>query len=471
MRRSYTLRLAAAFAGVGIGAAALTAILVNLAFGGRFNDYLQQQRSAHQQQIVLALQDSYRRVGAWSVADLRGLTSLALMDGGTLQVLDAAGDPVWDASVGPGSALAQMHQGMMGTGPLGPASPLPVVVDGRQVGTALIRLPESGLLPQDQAFRSSVNGSLLVGGIVAGLFALGFGIVLSRRAVRPARDLIGAAEATAAGDRTTRVDEGSLDEFGEMARAFNRMADALDEEDRLRRAFSADVAHELRTPLMILRSQIEGIQDGVVALDAEALDSLHEEALRMGRLVADLETLASAEAAGFSLLPTPTRLRPLIEDATKEFAGIAEERDVDLRTSLTDVEAEVDPTRIRQVVANLLSNALKFTPPGGSVTISLARDGGDALIAVSDTGAGIPPDERARIFDRFYRGQTARAGGSGIGLTVARELVVAHGGSVSVTSELGGGSTFRVRLPLLRSIDGAIRQAPPRAQSRDRIRR
>lgn len=447
MRRSFAVRLAAAFAGVGIGAAALTAILVNFAFGVRFTDYLYQQQIGRQQQVVAALQDSYSRMDGWDVSDLRNLTSLALMDGGTLQLFDAGETLVWDAASGPGAALSQMHREMMGAGPLGAEQQLPIVVDGRQVGTAAMRFPQSGLLPRDQAFRSSVNRFLLIGGVVAGLFALGFGVILSRRAVRPARELTAVAQAAAEGDRSLRLAAGPSDEFGDMARAFNRMAETIEEEDRLRRAFSADVAHELRTPLMILRSQIEGMQDGMVESDADAMASLHEETLRMGRLVADLEALASAEAAGFSLAPTPTDLGALAGDAAREFGGQAEARGVELRTSLEEVVAPVDETRIRQVIANLLSNALKFTPSGGVVTLAVTKDRRQAIISVGDTGPGIPPEELPHVFDRFFRGRAVRAGGSGIGLTVARELVRAHGGELAASTPKEGGALFEARIP------------------------
>ena len=425
MRRSFALRLAAAFAGIGIAAAALTAILVNAAFGARFEGYLEEQRHLRQRQLVAALADSYRRAGGWDPSDLAPLAALVLMDGGTLRLLDEAGRSVWEPAADPeGSAMARMHRRMMGGGPLGPEERLAIEVDGSVVGTAVVRLPEPGLL------------------------ALGLGVLLARRATAPARELTRAARALASGDRSHRVAVEAADEFGEMAHAFNAMADAIEEEDRLRRAFAADVAHELRTPLAILRSQIEALQDGVEEPGPRALGSLHEETLRLARLVADLETLASAEAAGFSLERRPAPLRPLLEDAVREFAGPFDAADVRLEPRLDDVTADVDPVRIRQVVSNLLSNALKFTPPGGIVRIELGREGGEAVLRVRDSGPGIPPDELPHVFDRFFRGRGARGRGSGIGLTVARELVLAHGGGIVVESEPGRGTTFTVRLPL-----------------------
>jgi len=452
MRRSYAFRLAAAFAGVGIAAAALTAILVNLAFGTRFTSYLHQQQLARQQQLVAALAGSYTKMEGWDPGDLQSLASVMLMDCGTLQVVDASGRTVLRPSSGPGGGqMARMHQQMMGCGPLGPEERLPIEVGGSAVGTAIVRLPEPGLLPQDVAFRDSVNRLLLLGGVLAGITALGLGVVLARRATAPARELTRAARALAAGDRSRRVGFEAPDELGEMARAFNSMADTIEEEDRLRRAFAADVAHELRTPLAILRTQIEGLQDGVVEPTSPALASLHEETLRLTRLVADLETLASADAAGFSLERHPVHLRPLLQDAVREFSGPFEAAEVGLEAELADAVVEVDPTRIRQVVSNLLSNALKFTPPGGTVRVEAGAEGSRAIIAVSDAGAGIPPDELPHVFDRFFRGRGARARGSGIGLTVARELVRAHGGDIEVASRPGRGTTFTVVLPLTSS--------------------
>lgn len=446
MRRSFAVRLAAAFAGVGIAAAAVTAILVNVLFGTRFTSYLEGQQQAVQQELVRSLADSYRRTGGWDVADLSSLESLALTDGGTMRLLDTEGIVVWDASAGAAGKMATIHRAMMGNAPLGPTVELPVRVGGSVVGTAVVREPLVGVLPQDAAFRSSVNRTLLLGGVVAAIVALSLGFVLARRATAPARELTRAARALAAGDHTERVDFEAKDELGEMARAFNAMADTIEKEDTLRRSFASEVAHELRTPLAILLTQVEGMQDGVVGADDAALDSLHEETLRLSRLVADLETLASAEAAGFSLRKQEVSLLKLLEDAAREFAGPFEAEGVSLVTSFEDAGIEVDPTRIRQVVANLLSNALKFTPADGEVRLASTRDGDAAVIRVSDTGLGIPPEELPHVFDRFFRGRGVRAGGSGIGLAVARELILAHEGSIEVSSVVGRGTTFTIRL-------------------------
>lgn len=448
MRRSFAVRLAAAFAGVGIAAAAITAILVNVLFGSRFTGYLEGQQRQVQRELVGALVDAYQSAGGWDTERLRSLDGLALTEGGTMRLLDAAGATVWNPSAGPAGRMASIHRAMMGNPPLGPPTELPIRVDDVVVGTAIVRVPVVGVLPEDVAFRSSVNRTLLFGGLAAAIVALSLGFVLARRATAPARELTRAARALASGDHAERVDFDAKDELGEMARAFNAMADTIEKEDELRRSFASEVAHELRTPLAILQTQVEGMQDGVVAADDAALESLHEETLRLSRLVADLETLASAEAAGFSLRKQEVHLGALLQDIATEFRGAYTAEDVALETSVDDAIVDVDPMRMRQVVSNLLSNALKFTPPGGSVRIGSEVRPGEVRIRVSDSGHGITEEDLPRVFDRFFRGHGVRAGGSGIGLAVARELVLAHNGTIDVASTVGRGTVFTVRLPI-----------------------
>jgi two-component system, OmpR family, sensor histidine kinase BaeS len=445
---SFGARLALAFALVGAGAAALTALLVNLAFGQQFAEYLEGAQAQRQHQIVSALAGSYEQAGGWDPAALDRLAGAALMDGGTLEVVDADGAMVWAGEAGP---MAEMHREMMGTGPLGPERDLPVEVGGQEVGTATMRLPEPGLLPQDVAFRRSVNRLLLYAGLAAAVAALAIGLLLARRATAPARQLTHAAAGLAAGDRSARIQPARTDEFGDMAAAFNRMADQIEAEDLLRRGFAADVAHELRTPLMILRGEIEALEDGVVEPSPQALASLREETLRLGRLVDDLDTLARADAAGFTLDRAPTGLDDVVAKAAEELTDRFREADVGLDLDVAEhLPVLADAARLRQVVTNLLVNALKFTPAGGRVRVSASRDGDSGVIEVADTGPGIPDEELPRVFDRFFRGSAVRAGGSGIGLTVVRQLVEAHDGTVAAGSVPGAGATFTVRLPLRR---------------------
>jgi two-component system sensor histidine kinase BaeS len=331
---------------------------------------------------------------------------------------------------------------------LGPVQRIPIQVDGRLVGTALVQLPQPTALPAAMAFRAQVIRLLLGGGAVGALGSLALGLILARRATRPVRQVTGAARALATGDRAVRLDASRADEFGELSRAFNNMADAVQSQEQLRKSFAAEVAHELRTPLTILRSEVEGLQVGVLAPTAEALGSLEEEVGRMTRLVADLQVLSAADAAGFSLDRAPTDLQALAKETAEQFAGLFAGAEILLETHLGPVTALVDRGRITQVLANLLSNALKFTPARGQVRLELWDDGDQAVLQVSDSGPGIAAEELPHVFDRFWRGSRGRASGTGIGLTVVRELVAAHDGTVQVASQPGQGASFTVRLPV-----------------------
>ena len=448
MRSSYGLRLIAAFAGVGVASAAITAILVNLTFGSLFNSYVSEQQSTRGAQSAAVMADSYRQHQGWDRSALQNLGPTLLMDGGELRVTDANGVVVLQLSEDPSLETVRLHRELMGSGPLGPERSIPILVDGTQVGSVAIRLPAPGLQPHDLDFRHSVNQMLLVGGLVAGMVALALGIVLSRRASIPVRELTAAANAWERGERQRRVQYSSDDEFGTMTASFNAMADSIEEQERLRRAFAADVAHELRTPLMVLRSQLEAMQDGVMKRDDSTLGSLHEEVLRLSRLVADLEVLASAGAAKFGLEKRLIDLREQVAGSVEEFRALFPDRTIGTDLPKSRVMVEADPGRIRQMLSNLFSNALKFTPEGGLVRVALIRAEPDAILEVSDSGPGIPKEELDSVFDRFFRGRRAKAAGSGIGLTVVMELVSAHGGRVTVASPEAGGAVFRVELPL-----------------------
>jgi two-component system sensor histidine kinase BaeS len=447
-RSRFARRLTVAFAATAVAAAALTALLVNLAIAARFDAYLESQRQARAQQIVDVLAAEHRQAGGWRPQSLNRLGPAFVMSGTEVDLLGADGRPVWStAGLGMSPGMAAMHREMMGTPQPGTSVRWPVTVDGRQVGTALLRVPQAALPAADEEFRTSVNRLLLGGALVAGLLALLVGLVLARRPAAGVTELTAAANELAAGRRDRRAAVSSADEIGDLATAFNAMADTVVREDELRRLFAADVAHELRTPLTILRSQLEAVQDGLTAPTSEVVDSLHEESLRLGRLVADLETLAAADAAAFSLDRSETALRPLVREVLDGFTGHLAERELTLDTDLAEMTAHVDPARVRQVLTNLLSNAAKFTPRGGRVSVTLAERAGVVELAVADTGAGIPADEQPRVFERFFRGAGSRAAGSGIGLAVAAELVAAHGGEITVRSEPGHGSRFLVRLP------------------------
>jgi two-component system, OmpR family, sensor histidine kinase BaeS len=445
MRNSYTWRLAAAFAGVGLAAAVLTAILVNLSFGGLLTGYLGQQQQTRQDQVVALLAGTYQRHQSWDPTELDAVSPALEMMGAGVSLEDTDGELVWSVA---GGSNSPMMGPMMGATTLGAPQRLPVKVAGTVVGTAVVSLPAPGRLAVNVAFRDAVNRVLLVGGLLGGLAALLIGLVFARRATIPVRELTRAAGQLASGDRGARVAQRSSDEFGQMAAAFNSMADTIVDQDRLRQTFAADIAHELRTPLMILSSQLEAMEDGILGLGPDSIKSLQEETHRLSTLVADLEVLASADAAHFSLQKERVDLAVLVAAVAAEFSQLFQAKGVSLETELESEMVDGDPARLRQIVGNLVANALKFTPAGGRVGIRLAREADRAVIEVSDSGPGISESELEKVFERFFRGGAGPAGGSGIGLTVVRELVTAHGGEVRAGNARGGGAVFTIVLPL-----------------------
>lgn len=225
------------------------------------------------------------------------------------------------------------------------------------------------------------------------------------------------------------------------------MADTVEREDQVRRSFAADVAHELRTPLAILRSQIEAVQDGLADPTPEVLASLHEETVRLGCLVGDLETMTSADAAGFHLALRPVPMADLVATTAAGMHDRFTGAGLTLQLDLEPVTVTGDADRLTQILTNLFTNAVKFVPTDGRVAVALDRAQGMARLQVSDDGSGIDPEDRPHIFDRFFRGRGPRVGGSGVGLAVVDGLVRAHGGRVTADNAPGGGACFTVWLP------------------------
>ena len=433
----------------------LTAVLVNSAFGDRFDSYLDQQRTAREQQLGTAFTAAYEPVDRWEPERLDQLAPLVAMSGAEVRLTDAAGRFVWslsDAQMGP--EMAQMHREMTSAGPLLEENPVALRSQGRRIGTLFVRLPEGTVPVADREFRSAVNLMLALGGLVAGAVAVTFGVVFARQMNRPVRALTTAARDLRDGDRTRRATVGGPEEIAQMAQAFNQLVDSLEREDAVRRSFAADVAHEVRTPLAVLRSQLEAVQDGVLEPSPAVITSLHDETLRLGRLAEDLETMTYAEGFEFDLRRQQLDLADVVAGAAATLRHRFKDQELQLIQALRPAIMVGDETRLRQVVTNLLTNALKFVPSGGTVQVSTAIVEGDVILTVCDDGPGIAEEDLPRLFDRFYRGRSVRTGGSGIGLAVVATLVRAHGGGVTVSNGPAGGACFRVRLPGSRASAG-----------------
>jgi len=310
-----------------------------------------------------------------------------------------------------------------------------------------------GLEVAQQVLLERVNRAVLLGSVVALLAALGAGFVVFRGITRPVQSLTHAAQAVSSGDLSARVRIASGDELAELGSTFNTMADNLQRGERLRRELTADIAHELRTPLAVIQSNLEAMVDGVYALDADHLSNVLAQTKVLTRLVDDLRTLALAEAGQLPLDRQPTDPGGLAAMVASAFRPRALEKGVTIETDIAPSlpPAPLDTQRIYQVLSNLIDNAIRHTPDGGRIVVGARLDGGQrVMLSVRDTGSGIPQADLPFVFERFYRADKSRAraeGGTGLGLAIARTIVTAHGGAVRAESEVGSGTTIQVLLP------------------------
>ncbi len=441
--RSLRFRVLVALIMVIAVAVGVVSFLASRATSGEFQRYVERGGMIRHQRFEMYLAGHYVRIRGWSgVQPL--VEQIGQISGERTVLADREGQIVADsANKLIGQAVAQDW-----------ADPVALI---RQRGALVgaVYVDPLGLAddPQREAFLAAINRALLLAAVVAGLAAVLLTAGLSRRILGPVSTLTAAARRMERGDLSQRVEVQSNDEIGELARAFNAMADGLTRLEDLRRSMVSDVAHELRTPLSNIRGYLEALQDGIVEPKREVIDSLHEEAMLLNRLVDDLQELALAEAGRLKLERQPVAPADLVnramEAARAQAAAGGITLQVDLPADLSLVD--VDPQRIGQVLGNLLSNALTHTPPGGEVVVVAQARESEVELSVSDTGEGILPEHLPFIFERFYRADKSRSratGGTGLGLAIARQLVEAHGGRIEVESEVGQGAVFTFTLPI-----------------------
>jgi signal transduction histidine kinase len=454
--QSLWVKLLAAFVLVAVVAVGMVAVQANRTTTRQFQLYVSQGKQIRAERLAPEFAAYYAQTESWAgvaewMANLDQLQTGGRGQGwGRSLGGSASSDRLLLADV-EGRVLADSQAELVGQqlsdGDL--SQGVSILVDGQLVGTLLAIGQDAVYESLEAEFLRQVNRSLLWAGLAAGAVALILGLLLARQLTAPLRALTQAAQRLTQGD-VPEVEVRGQDEIGELGRAFNQMAQSLAHQEVLRRNLMADIAHELRTPLTVIRSDLEALLDGVYQPTPEALASLQEETLLLSRLVDDLRALAQAEAGQLRLERQPTDLTDLLRGVIASFDLQAESQGqaltLDLPAGLPLVD--VDPQRVRQVVANLVSNALHYTPRRGTVTVAASLADQGVEIAVSDTGEGITPADLPHVFDRFWKGDRGWAESSGLGLAIARELVRAHGGRIWVESELYQGSTFRFTLPL-----------------------
>jgi two-component system, OmpR family, sensor histidine kinase BaeS len=483
MRRGLRLRLAFTHAAVAVLAIIAVALIVNVTGAHRFTSYLDQVQQARDQALVKTLADTYKRPDGWDAQAIYALSRAAMANGVNLAVYSPGGDLLFTAQGVMGAGVMNGRTGMMGQGGMmgqAGASPgavaaggyslssftvrrYPVAVSGRGVGDVQIFAPR-GRVAADSAYQSALSRTLIIAAIVAGGLALLISLLVSRRITGPLEELTDAAGDVAGGNLEVRVAPRGDDEVAALAQAFNSMADRLARDEQWRRDMTADLSHELRTPLATIQSRVEALEDGVLPATPENLRVIGEEVERLGRLLGALRSLNELESEDLDMRLQRVDLAEVARDAVTRAEPAFRAKDVALAAELTPVSVMADRDRMLQVAANLLDNALKFTPAGGAVTVSVAgaaapdgaatgggalepaggvADQGWGMLRVSDDGPGIAPGDLAFIFDRFYRSQAARGTqGVGLGLAIVSGLMEAQGGAVQAGNRPEGGAAF-----------------------------
>ncbi|MFO7539213.1 MAG: ATP-binding protein [Chloroflexota bacterium] len=449
MTRSLTFKLIISFLAVSLVGIGLVALLAGRIANLEFSDFVQQQQ---RQQLARELADYYRQQGDWQGVEAVIFPSEA-----------AAG--ISEATVARPLALAAANGRVIRSGaghgfggripPRLLAEGMPILFEGEPVGLLVGQHRHRHQIPLTiDDLMQRISRTLLLGAAGASLVALLLGTVLAQTLVRPLRELTSATQAMAHGDLSQRVPVRSGDELGQLAAAFNEMNQKLGQAQQLRRQMTADIAHDLRTPLSLILGHAEALNDGVLPPDPETLAIIHDEARRLARLVEDLRLLSLSEAGEL-----PLTLAAVAPQQTLLRAAAAHQQAAEQEQIVLTVEAApdlppvwADGDRLAQVWDNLIANSLRHTPAGGQIRLRAVTGDREVIFQVADTGPGIDPTALPHIFERFYRADGARRradGGSGLGLAIARSIVLAHNGRIWADSKAGEGTTISVTLPLV----------------------
>ncbi|MCC6605083.1 MAG: HAMP domain-containing protein [Anaerolineae bacterium] len=450
MIRSLVFKLSMAFLLVSLVGIALVAFFAGRVSSSEFNTFAEAQSDSA---LMTQLVNYYEATGSWDNLDRIGIGGVGPENGRSRQFLvaDTQGNVVLGGltqQVGDRVPRGWLNQGV------------PIEVDGQTVGLVVFsetRMRGGGMMQQPPRtdFSTRVNRAIFLAALGATAVSLLIGVVLARSLTKPLQEITQATQAVAQGDLAQQVPVRSDDELGQLATSFNQMSADLAKSRDLRRQMTADIAHDLRTPLSLILGHAEALSDGVLPPTPETFDVIHDEARRLNRLVEDLRLLSLAEAGE---LPLAQRLVPpqsLLERAVVAHAPAAQQKRIalgfDAPSNLPDVL--VDPDRMAQVLDNLVGNALRYTPENGRIQLKARQVGTAVQLQVEDSGPGMDAAELAHVFDRFYRGDKSRQrheGGSGLGLAIARSIVGGHNGRIWAESAPGQGATFIIELPLAR---------------------
>lgn len=461
MKAGLRTKLTFSYALVALMLIAVISICVNALFNIQFKNYVMNQQKQANQNIINLVEKQYdAKTQTWNISAVENIGMSALEQGMIVKVKDYSGGTVWDATVHNNGLCAQMlrqmAQNMKSQYPNFKGGYVQksytLMVGFKQIGEAEIGYYGPFYFTNsDISFLQKINMILALTGLVSLIMAILLGTYMSLRISRPVSKAVRAASEISKGNYEQRIDEKSnTREINDLTDSVNTLAQTLEKQENLRKQMASDVAHELRTPLANLQSSLEAMIDGVWEPNSERLTSCHEEILRINRMVGDLEKLERAEAETEALSLSDFDLSELVRHIIHSFETDYYKKGISLDFYGETAPVRADRDKISQVLVNLLSNALKYTPEGGSVRAQVKNLRTVAEITVADTGQGIPPEDLPNIFERFYRADKSRnrlTGGSGLGLTIAKATIEAHKGRISVSSELNKGTVFSVFLP------------------------
>lgn len=480
---SYPSRMALAFALTSLMTVLVLVGVVSVVWGTVFSDYTRSNIVEIANSAAEKLATSYEENGNWTAGELRTVaTSSLVSDDLSMQVVNKKGVVVYDDSWPSASATADVRESELPSSSSSgkkashsPVSSAPtdsdsvanveiVTSSGEHVGQVkLWAIGSDALLTKaDSAFREKTFNAMALAAVVAVCISVAIGSLVSRMLTKPIHRITSTAKQIRDGDLSARTGLRGDDEIDQLGETFDEMATSLEKDMKHEKRLTSDVAHELRTPLMAMLATVEAMQDGVYPTDDEHLETVASETRRLARLVQQMLDLSRMENSTAPLNLEPVDMVPFVRSIVNGQERLFADRDLRLRfadeTQGHDDVVEADPDMITQCVINLMSNAMRYTPEGGWVVVSVLSDRKHVSIAVSDTGIGIAKDDLSRIFGRFWRADASRAreaGGLGVGLAVTKQIVERHHGYISVESELGKGTTFTIHLPREHTADVA----------------
>lgn len=460
--KKYSLRtkLSLSYVSVVLISVFLISVLTNLLLDKHFKEYIIQNQERKNREIVSLVSQQFNIGNEWNMQAIENICISALKQGMIIKLVDSSEKVIWDARLHDNELceqmLAHIAQNMSSRYPnwkgMYVEDIYPITNKLSKVGEIIIGYYGPYYFnDSDLAFINTINKALVGVGVFSLFLSLLLSSVMSKRLSTPISRVITTAQMISKGYFDDRITEqSSTKEIAQLTDTINNLAETLENQEALRKRLTADVAHELRTPLATLQSHMEAMIDGIWKPSADRLKSCHEEIMRINRMVGDLEKLAKYESENLILTKTSFDISELIRHIIRNFENEFLNKDIDIEFMGEGEIVEADKDKISQVIINLISNAVKYTPQGGTVEVSVKGSHDVTEIVVKDTGKGIPPEDLPHIFERFYRADKSRnrmTGGAGIGLTIAKAIIEAHKGKVQVKSKTDEGTEFIISLP------------------------